>query len=161
MTAPGARSSGLGKRSSESSPAGALCLLSPVSLSFIPVRMRDAGQRPFPSRPRAVRGPGRQGCAEGPSGSLFPSSGLCEALCEAGTARGYVRMQADSRCAPLPSFLRLVAYCVAGEQRFSPQLFPTRSARGPCGQRGAGRSGGAGGRAGAAVREPGRSGSSP
>lgn len=47
MTAPGARGSGLGKRSSESSPAGARCLLSTVSLSFIPARMRDAGAAPL------------------------------------------------------------------------------------------------------------------
>lgn len=138
-----------------------------LAVSFPPFLSRSSlrgwgtpGQRPFSSRPRDVRGPGRRGSAERPSGSLLPSSRLREALREAGTARGYGRMQADSRCPPLLSFLRLVACSVAGEQSFSPQLSPTRSARGPGGQRGAGRSDGAGGRAGAAVREPGRSESS-
>lgn len=58
-----------------------------LSVSFPPFLSRSSlcgwgalGQRPFPSRPRAVRGSGRRGCAEGPSGSLLPNSRLCEAV---------------------------------------------------------------------------------
>lgn len=152
VTAPGARSSARGKRSSESSLPGALCLLPPFLSRSSLCGWGAPGQRPFSSRPRAVRGSGRRGCAEGPSGSLLPNSRLCEAVCETSTVRGYGRMQADSVCPPLPSLFRLVAYSVVGERGFAPRLSPTRSARGP---------GGAGGRQGAAVGEPGRSESSP
>lgn len=129
--------------------------LSPFPRFFLVPPCVDEGRRgsaPFPPVPELWGALAGGAARRGRRAPYSRSSRLWEAVCETSTVRGYGRMQADSVCPPLPSLFRLVAYSVVGERGFAPRLSPTRSARGP---------GGAGGRQGAAVGEPGRSESSP
>lgn len=98
VTAPGARSSARGKRSSESSLPGALCLLSPVSFSFLPVWMRGAGAAPLFLPSPSCEGLWPAGLRGGAVGLPTPGAAGCVRRCVR-----QARCGATAECRLIPS----------------------------------------------------------